>query len=158
MHGPPGVRGPQVRNHCSKLNDTLFQFTMAAAKPVVVDLASVVAVNHITYEFFNSAPINCKLNLDYILNWRDKNDSNRFNFSFRRETRTYLRFQILLQLQSGRDVSAIVVTDDYLCYKEPKSPYNFFLNLIINELFKFKTSDEWQYWKTKSSNLDWKEI
>ena len=40
------------------------------------------------------------------------------------------------------EISAIIVTDDYLRYKEPKSPYNFFLILIFNELFKFKTSDE----------------
>ena len=28
--------------------------------------------------------------------------------------------------QGGREISAIIVTEDYLCYKEPKSPYNFF--------------------------------
>ena len=53
-----------------------------------------------------------------------------------------------------RGIGAIIVTDDYLRYKEPKSLYNFFLILI----FKFKTSDEWQYWKTGSSSLDYKEI
>ena len=42
-------------------------------------------------------------------------------------------------------ISAIIVTHDYLYYKEPKGPYNFFLILIFNELFKFKTSDEWQH-------------
>ena len=48
--------------------------------------------------------------------------------------------------QGGREISAIIVTEDYLCYKEPKSPYNFFfLILIFNELFKFKTSDERQH-------------
>ena len=36
----------------------------------------------------------------------------------------------------------------YLSYKEPKSPCKFFLILIFNEIFKFKTSDEWQHWKT----------
>ena len=29
-------------------------------------------------------------------------------------------------LQSGRETSAIIVTDDYICYKEPKIPFNFF--------------------------------
>ena len=29
-------------------------------------------------------------------------------------------------IQGGREVSDIIVTDDYLCYKEPKSLYNFF--------------------------------
>ena len=48
-------------------------------------------------------------------------------------------------IQGRREISAIIVPDDYLCYKEPKSPYNFFLILIFNELFKFKTSDEWQH-------------
>ena len=48
-------------------------------------------------------------------------------------------------LQDGREISAIIVTDDYLCYKERKSPYNFFLILKFNELFKFKTSDERQH-------------
>ena len=45
-------------------------------------------------------------------------------------------------IQGGREISVIIVTDDYLCYKKPKSPYNFFLILIFNELFKFKTSDQ----------------
>ena len=48
-------------------------------------------------------------------------------------------------MQGGREISVIIVTDDYLCYKEPESPYDFFLILIFNELFKFKTSDEWQH-------------
>ena len=56
-------------------------------------------------------------------------------------------------IQSGREISAIIVTDEYVCYKEPKSPYNFFIILIFNELFKFKTSDECQQWKTGSSTL-----
>ena len=30
-------------------------------------------------------------------------------------------------IQSGREIIAIIVTDDYLCSKEPKSLYNFFL-------------------------------
>ena len=47
-----------------------------------------------------------------------------------------------LHIQGGREISAIIVTDGYLCYKEPKSPYNFFLIVIFNELFEFKTSDE----------------
>ena len=29
-------------------------------------------------------------------------------------------------IQGGRGISDIIVTDDSLCYKEPKSPYNFF--------------------------------
>ena len=33
----------------------------------------------------------------------------------------------------------MIRTDDYLCYKEPKCPYNFFI-LIFKELFTFKTS------------------
>ena len=41
-------------------------------------------------------------------------------------------------MQGIRTISAIIVTDDYLCYKEPKSPYNFFLILIFNELITFK--------------------
>ena len=49
-------------------------------------------------------------------------------------------------LQGGREISVIIVTDGYLCYTDPKSPYNFFfLILIFNELFKFKTSDELQH-------------
>ena len=47
-----------------------------------------------------------------------------------------------IYIQGGREISAIIVTDDCLCYKEPKSPYNFFVVLIFNELFTFKTSDE----------------
>ena len=37
----------------------------------------------------------------------------------------------LSYIQGGRDISAIVVTDDYLCYEEPKIPYNFFSYFII---------------------------
>ena len=39
---------------------------------------------------------------------------------------------ILLNLVS------IILIEEYLRYKKPKSPYNFFLILIINKLFKFK--------------------
>ena len=59
-------------------------------------------------------------------------------------------------LQGGRELSAIIVTEDYLSYKEPKSPYNFFLILIFNELFKFKTLDERQHWKIASPSLNYK--
>ena len=52
---------------------------------------------------------------------------------------------ISLFIQGGREIRAIVLTDGYLCYKEIKSPINFFLILIFNELFKFKTSDEGQH-------------
>ena len=56
------------------------------------------------------------------------------------------------------EISAIIVTD-YLFYKEPKSPYNFFfIFLIFNELFKFKTSDERQRSRTASPSLDCKRI
>ena len=56
---------------------------------------------------------------------------------------TEKNFDIHIIIQGGREISAITVTDDYLCYKEPKNPYNFFIILIFNELFKFKTLDEW---------------
>ena len=52
-------------------------------------------------------------------------------------------FQIIIQ--GGREISVIIVTDNYLRYKEQKIPHNFFLILTFNELFKFKTSDEWQH-------------
>ena len=64
----------------------------------------------------------------------------------------------MLFIQSGNGISVIIVTDDYLCYKEPKNLYKLFLTLIFNELFKFKTSDELQHWKTGSSSLDGKDI
>ena len=51
---------------------------------------------------------------------------------------------VALNYTGWKGKSAVIVTDDYLCYKEAKSRYNFFLILIFNELFKFKTSDEWQ--------------
>ena len=34
---------------------------------------------------------------------------------------------MLVNVHGGREISAIIVTDDYLCYKEPKIPYNFIL-------------------------------
>ena len=50
---------------------------------------------------------------------------------------------IKISIHNGREISAIIVTDDYLCYKEPKSLYDFyFVILLFNELFKFKTPDE----------------
>ena len=67
----------------------------------------------------------------------------------------YLRNLII---QSVKQIITIIVTDNYLCYREPKSPYNFFLILIFNELITFKTSDDWQHWKTGNSTLDWNEI
>ena len=58
----------------------------------------------------------------------------------------YIQYCVLYKYTGWKGISVIIVTDDYLCYKEPKSPYNFFfLILIFNELFKFKTSDEWQH-------------
>ena len=48
-------------------------------------------------------------------------------------------------IQGGRAISAIIVTDDYLCYKKQKVLTTFFLILIFTELFKFKTSDERQH-------------
>ena len=48
-------------------------------------------------------------------------------------------------LQGGREISAIILTDDYLCSMEQKVLTTFFLILIFNELFQFKTSDEWQH-------------
>ena len=41
-----------------------------------------------------------------------------FHASFRPSSAMYV--------QGRREISAIIVTDDYLCYKEPKIPYNFF--------------------------------
>ena len=61
-------------------------------------------------------------------------------------------------IQDGRQISAIIVTEDYLCYKEPKSLYSFSFILIFNELFKFQTSDESQRWETGSSSLHCKDI
>ena len=35
------------------------------------------------------------------------------------------------EIQCVREISAVIVTDGYLCYKEQKSPYNFFHILIF---------------------------
>ena len=51
----------------------------------------------------------------------------------------------ILHIQGGREISTIIVTEDYLCYNEPKSSYKFFLILIFNELSKYKISDERQH-------------
>ena len=37
-----------------------------------------------------------------------------------------IKVKFVMYLQGGREISAIIVPDDYLCYKEPKSPYIFF--------------------------------
>ena len=57
---------------------------------------------------------------------------------------TSIRIVTSNSMQVVREISSIIVTGDYLCCKEPKSPYNFFLILIFNELVKFKTSEKWQ--------------
>ena len=49
--------------------------------------------------------------------------------------------------------SAIIVTDDYLCYKKPKSPHNFFILI-----FKFETFGGIATKNTGSSSLDCKDI
>ena len=52
-----------------------------------------------------------------------------------RKSVTYARKKICLilkNIESGREISPIIVTDDYLCYKDPKSPYNVFLIVIFN--------------------------
>ena len=56
-------------------------------------------------------------------------------------------------IQGVREISAIIVTDNYLRYKEQKSPYNFCHILIFNELFTFKTSDEWQHYFGMLNNV-----
>ena len=50
-----------------------------------------------------------------------------------------------VNIQDGREMSAIIVTGNYLCYNFLKVLLTFFLILIFNELFKFKTLDEWQH-------------
>ena len=76
---------------------------------------------------------------------------------FESDTSIYIYIYIYIYIHTytygGREISAIILTFDFLCYKEPKSPYNFFLILIFNKLFKIKTSDEWQHWKTGSPTL-----
>ena len=43
---------------------------------------------------------------------------------------TWLLFQLVFQIhniQNAMEISVIIVTDDYLRYKEPKIPYSFLL-------------------------------
>ena len=51
-------------------------------------------------------------------------------------------FNVILTsaIQSVREISAVIVTDDYryLCYKEQKSPYNFFHILIFTNYLRLK--------------------
>ena len=37
-------------------------------------------------------------------------------------------------IQGVREISVIIITNDYVCYKETRSPYHFLLILIFNEL------------------------
>ena len=53
------------------------------------------------------------------------------------------KYRILITGESARGytrwgISAIILTDYYLCYKETKCPYNFFLILISNEFICLK--------------------
>ena len=43
-----------------------------------------------------------------------------------------------MHIQDGREISAIIVTDDYICYKEPKNPYNFFLFKYLTNYLSLK--------------------
>ena len=49
-------------------------------------------------------------------------------------------FFVIICIQVAREISAIIVTDDCLCYKEPKSPYNFLI-LIFIKFYLCKTSE-----------------
>ena len=71
----------------------------------------------------------------FHMRWPFKTKLNQINHS------------LFIYIQGGREISTIIVTDSYLCYKEPKSRYKLFSYriLIFNELLKFKTSDEWQH-------------
>ena len=40
--------------------------------------------------------------------------------------RRWIQTYCMQNIQGGREINAIIVTDDYLLYKEPESPYNFF--------------------------------
>ena len=59
----------------------------------------------------------------------------------------------LRNIQGGMEISVIIVTDDYLCYKEQKVLTTFFIILTFNELFMFKTSNEMQHSKTASPHV-----
>ena len=62
-------------------------------------------------------------------------------------SKSYLRMSyfasFINNIQSGRETSVIIVTDDYVIRNE--KVLTIFLVLIFNELFKFKISDERQY-------------
>ena len=49
-------------------------------------------------------------------------------------------FNVILAsaIQSVREISAVIVTDAYLCYKEQKSPYKFFHILIFTNYLRLK--------------------
>ena len=53
-----------------------------------------------------------------------------------------IKFFILVNsidyIQGGREISAIIVTDDYLRFKEPKTPYNFFLFQYLTNYLSLK--------------------
>ena len=51
----------------------------------------------------------------------------------------YILLCYIPHIQDGREISAIIVTADYLCYKEPKSPYNFLFSLVSAFSQKNKT-------------------
>ena len=53
-----------------------------------------------------------------------------------------IRIIMIRCIQDGTEISVIIVTKDYLCYKDATVITTFFLILTCNELFKFKTSDE----------------
>ena len=52
---------------------------------------------------------------------------------------------LMVYYTQWEEISVIIIIGDCLYYNESKSPYNFILILIFNELFKFKTSYKWQH-------------
>ena len=50
------------------------------------------------------------------------------NFLF--EIKDFLKFN-LKDIQGGREISAIIVANAHLCYKELKSPHNFFFLILL---------------------------
>ena len=50
-------------------------------------------------------------------------------------------------IQAGREISGIILTDDYLRYKEPKSPYTFLFQYLTNYLsLKLRTNGIVERW------------
>ena len=71
--------------------------------------------------------------LEYVLTtfqWRMLRPKTGLSHPGLKQVEYFEILEVYNVIQNGREVSAIIVTGNCLCYKEPERPYNFFFLLF----------------------------